>query len=114
TGDGSLALMVFLVVSLCAGLPIAIVVVANRLEARRNHRLRAYGRTSSGSVTELGAIAGDGMTSSTYWADVSCHDDDQEFTARVPLTGAQYKALYPGSRLDVTYLPGRPRTARVL
>jgi hypothetical protein len=112
--SAGLVLDLVLVTLALVGVPILIIVVDARREARRNRRLREHGRTTSGSVTELHCDPGDGMVSPTYWADVSCHDDGQAFTARVNLSGDQHKVLYPGSRLDVTYLPGQPQTARIL
>ena len=52
------------------------------------------------------------MVSPMYWADVSC--DGESFSARVYIEADRYRALRKGSLVDVTYLPGRPRSAHLL
>jgi hypothetical protein len=111
-GSGNALIVLGLV--LAFGVPVGILVAFRRREAAQVRRLRSAGRTTSGYVTGLGTDPGDGMTSPTYWADVHCAGDGEPFTAHVALTPDQYRAVRTGSRLDVTYLPGRPRSARVL
>ena len=102
-----------LVVLVIVAAPVVIIVVAGRGESRRNRQLRELGRTTSGSVTRLHCDPGDGMSSPRYWAEVSWHDDGQG-SPRALTSAATSTRSYPGSRLDVTYLPGQPKTARIL
>ncbi|HEU5333866.1 MAG TPA: hypothetical protein VFU73_13895 [Actinocrinis sp.] len=97
-------------------LPILIIVLtvvaARRFDARQVRTLRRDGHTIHAHVTGLGTYPGDGMTSTAYWADVACPSD--AFTGRVNLEHGQYKTLQAGSRVEVTYLPGRRSSARIL
>lgn len=111
-GSGYALMVLGLVIVL--GAPVGILVAFRRRDAGQVRRLRSAGRTASGHVTDLGTDPGDGMTSPTYWADVYCDGDAEPFTVRVALSPEKYGAVHVGSRLDVTYLPGRPRSARVL
>jgi len=106
---GSVVLWIFVVPMLIIVLA---VVAARRFDAHQIRTLRRDGRTIHALVTKLGIDSGDGMSSSTCWADVICPSD--AFTGRVTLRHDQYKTFQTGSRVDVTYVPGRPSSARIL
>ena len=101
-------------VLLMVGLLAVIVLPLRLLDLRHLRRLREKGRTVNSYVTNLGENSGDGMSSPSYWAEVSWDADDGTFSARVTLSHKQYDSLRVGSRLTVAYMPGRERRARTL
>jgi hypothetical protein len=100
--------------ALTIGLVVVVVVPLRALDVRHLRRLRESGKTVNAYVTSLGERSDDGMTSASYWTEVSWDADGRTFSARVYLSHRKYRELRTGSRLTVAYRPGRERRARAL
>jgi hypothetical protein len=90
--------------------PVVVIVATWRgIEAAHVQRLKREGRTVTSCVSDLGINTGD-LGESSYWIEISGIDEVK--STRV-YEYDQYKHLRKGSAIRVTYLPGKPGSARV-
>ena len=90
----------------------AVVAWALARDAEHRQRLRLEGRTVMAHVSGLGYDPGDGLVSGSHWAKVQYDDGGDFVTTKVTISLAEYKGYRVGTGILVTYLPGRPDSAR--
>ena len=106
--------VLFWVIALSVAIPVVVVVAGSTTAGLHRRRLRRGGRTVKAIVSGLIVDAGDGLSSTAYWADVQYDDGGDFVTTRVSITRAEYDHFRVGTGVLVAYLPGQPSSARRL